>query len=205
MKNKLSLKLIAALLGALSYLVMQFEFPIMPGVDFLKFDFSDIIIVATIVCFGYSTGIITAFVRLGLALIIHGFSPFSLIGEVAAFIAVLLFTLPLIYRKKLLSLVAGIFLMAIGLSILNYFIITPLYALVSLPHVDNFSITNLIKIADYQYIRQLLHLPSLMTYIMTIVLPFNFLKGIINTIVMAIFWPTLKKNLIPYFQKQFFN
>lgn len=33
-----------ALIGCIAFVVMKFEFPIMPGVGFLKFDFSDVII-----------------------------------------------------------------------------------------------------------------------------------------------------------------
>lgn len=33
-----------ALIGAFAFVVMKIEFPIMPGVGFLKFDFSDVII-----------------------------------------------------------------------------------------------------------------------------------------------------------------
>ena len=33
-----------ALIGCIAFVVMKFEFPIMPGISFLKFDFSDVII-----------------------------------------------------------------------------------------------------------------------------------------------------------------
>lgn len=59
-----------ALIGCIAFVVMKFEFPIMPGVGFLKFDFSDVIITIGMFIFGAVPGIIIAVIRMILSLIL---------------------------------------------------------------------------------------------------------------------------------------
>ena len=49
-----------ALIGCIAFVVMKFEFPIIPGVGFLKFDFSDVIITVGMFIFGAVPGVIIA-------------------------------------------------------------------------------------------------------------------------------------------------
>ncbi len=62
-----------ALIGCIAFVVMKFEFPIMPGVAFLKFDFSDVIITIGMFIFGIVPGVIIALIRMLLSLIFSGF------------------------------------------------------------------------------------------------------------------------------------
>ena len=59
-----------ALIGCIAFVVMKFEFSIIPGVGFLKFDFSDVIITIGMFIFGAVPGIIIALIRMILSLIL---------------------------------------------------------------------------------------------------------------------------------------
>ena len=83
-----------ALIGCIAFVVMKFEFPIMPGIGFLKFDFSDVIITIGMFIFGAIPGIIIALIRMILSLIFSGFALPSIVGEIAAFLASMSFSLP---------------------------------------------------------------------------------------------------------------
>lgn len=83
-----------ALIGTIAFVIMKFEFPIIPGVGFLKFDFSDVIIVIGTIIFGAGPGIFIAFIRMLLSLVFSGFALPSLVGQTAAFLASLSFALP---------------------------------------------------------------------------------------------------------------
>lgn len=61
-----------AMIGAIAFVVMKFEFPIMPGVSFLKMDFSDVIVVITTFVFGPVGGTMVALIKCLLSLIFSG-------------------------------------------------------------------------------------------------------------------------------------
>ena len=83
-----------AMIGAIAFVVMKFEFPVMPGVSFLKMDFSDVIVVITTFIFGIGGGVAVAAIKCRLSLIFAGFALPSLVGELAAFLASMAFALP---------------------------------------------------------------------------------------------------------------
>ncbi len=89
-----------ALIGTIAFVIMKFEFPIIPGVGFLKFDFSDVIIVIGTIIFGAGPGIFIAFIRMLLSLVFSGFALPSLVGQTAAFLASLSFALPFYFVTK---------------------------------------------------------------------------------------------------------
>ncbi|TSO26258.1 ECF transporter S component [Lactobacillus sp. LL6] len=209
-----------ALIGAISFVVMKFEIPIMPGVGFLKFDFSDVIITIGMFIFGAVPGIFIALIRSLLSLIFSGFNPMSIVGQLAAFLASISFAIPFYvlsknitktnrktlkgYLMPIFGLVLGIVAMTAILSLLNAFILTPMYALFSVPNLPSIgSYGALMNFTEKVYLGQFLHLPSLNAYIFGIIVPFNLLKGVINSIVVYLLFEATLKNIKPFVRRRF--
>ena len=209
-----------ALIGAISFVVMKLEIPIMPGVEFLKFDFSDVIITIGMFIFGALPGIFIAFIRSFLSLMFSGFNPMSIIGQIAAFLASISFALPFYLFSKnvtkankkslkgrlipILGLGLGIILMTVILSLLNAFVLTPVYAMLSVPNlpaIHNYH--ELFIFTEKVYLGQFLHLPSMNAYIFGIIIPFNLLKGAINSVVVYLLFEATLKNIKPFVRRKF--
>lgn len=211
-----------ALIGAIAFVVMKFEFPLIPGVGFLKFDFSDVVITIGTFLFGVWPGVIITLIRSLLSLIFTGFALPSLVGQLAAFLASLSFAIPFYlcaknvtrenyHTKKgillpLCGLVIGILAMTVVLALANAFLITPVYAVSSmanLPRINNYQ--DLYNFTVKNYLGQLLHLPSMNAYIFGIIVPFNLIKGVINSVIVYILFAATLKNIKPFVQKKFNN
>lgn len=209
-----------ALIGCIAFVVMKFEFPIIPGIGFLKFDFSDVIITIGMFIFGAVPGIIIALIRMVLSLIFSGFALPSIVGEVAAFIATLSFALPFYFLSKgitqnnrntkkgrlmpILGLIIGILMMTFVLAVTNAFILTPIYAVTSVPNLPAIgSYRALYHFTEKVYLGQLLHLPSMQAYIFTIIVPFNLLKGAINSVAVYLLFNATIKTIKPFVRKKF--
>lgn len=218
--NDLTKTIAYALIGCIAFVVMQFSFPIIPGVSFLKFDFSDVIITIGMFIFGAVPGIIIALIRMVLSLIFSGFALPSLIGEIAAFLATMSFSLPFYFLsrkvtqenrntkagrlKPILGLLIGILAMTCVLALANAFILTPVYAVTAvpnLPHISNYAA--LYNFTEKVYLGQLLHLPSMSTYIFSIVVPFNLVKGAINSVAIYLLFEATIKTIKPFVRKRF--
>lgn len=189
MKNNKVQKMVSVSMFAAMGLVLQYlAFPIMPTFSFLKVDFSDIPVMLSMFLFGPSTGILTAFIRSFLHLITTGLSPDNIVGDVASFLATVIFTLPVyaFFRKsksaksKGIGLVLGVLFMTTFMSIANYTVITPLYLKFFQMGADEFLGM------------------SLGTYVMIGILPFNLIKG---TIVSGVFL-VLHAKLLPWLQSK---
>lgn len=173
-----------AMIGALAFLIMKFEIPIIPGFDYLKMDFSDALVALSTLVFGPVGGIMIAFFKSVLSLIISGFNLMSLVGQIAAFLASLAYILPFYFISKkhqnkagfeILGLIVGTICLTIVMTVANYFVLTPLY----------------IEFAGFKLSGNLL------TYIVSAIIPFNLIKGCINGIVVF----ALGKTVLPVFQK----
>lgn len=209
-----------ALIGCIAFVVMKFEFSIIPGVGFLKFDFSDVIITIGMFIFRAVPGIIIALIRMILSLIFAGFALPSVVGEVAAFLASISFALPFYFFSKnitvenrktkmgiikpIFGLIIGIIAMTCVMSLTNAFILTPLYAITSVPNLPAInSYGALYHFTEKVYLGQLLHLPSMQAYIFTIIVPFNLLKGVINSLVVYLLFEATIKTIKPFVRKRF--
>lgn len=218
--NSLSNVIAYALIGAIAFVVMKFEFPILPGVGFLKFDFSDVIVTIGTFLFGPLAGVIIALIRTICSLIFSGFALPSLVGEFAAFIATLSFALPFYYFAKnvdkdnskkrkfhvkpLIGLIVGILSMTLVLSLANAFIITPVYAVTSMANIPSISSYQaLYNFTVNVYLKTLLHIPSMSAYIFGLIVPFNLIKGVINALVVYFLFEATLKNLKPFVQRKF--
>ena len=220
-KNRSLTNVIAyALIGCIAFVVMKFEFPIMPGVAFLKFDFSDVIITIGMFIFGIVPGVIIALIRMLLSLIFSGFALPSLVGNLAAFLASMSFAVPFYLLSKNVSadnrktmmgrvkpicgLVIGIIAMAAVMSLANAFVLTPIYAVTAVPNLPAInSYSALLSFTEKVYLGQLLHLPSMSTYIFSIIMPFNLLKGLINAVAVYLLFEATLKTIKPFVRKRF--
>lgn len=135
MKSSNLLKLIIiALLGAISFVLFFLNFPLPLLPPYLKIDFGDVPALIGSLILSPVAGIIIIAVKNILYLIIGGGDP---VGVVSNFLAAVMFVLPvaIIYHrvksvKSIVSgLVTGTLIMAIGMSILNYLVLLPVYAL----------------------------------------------------------------------------
>ncbi|CAH1706352.1 Riboflavin transporter [Lactobacillus delbrueckii subsp. delbrueckii] len=210
-----------AMIGAIAFLVMKFEFPIMPGVSFLKMDFSDVIVVITTFIFGIGGGVAVAAIKCLLSLIFAGFALPSLVGELAALLASMAFALPFYFlagsvkeedRKSLkgyllpaLGLLLGVLSLTVVMALTNQFLLTPVYAYTSVPQAAgmHMSYAQLLTFTEQTYLGKMLHIPSMSSYIMGIIVPFNLIKGAINSVVVYILFESVLKTIKPFVIKHF--
>lgn len=167
-----------AMLAALATILISFGFPIIPGVSFLKVDFSDIPVLIGMFLYGPVGGTMVAFIRSLLHYIQTGGDAGYPIGDTASFIASVAYTLPiyLIMKSKvnntktiIFANIVGSLSLAVILSLVNYFFLLPLYL-----KVLNFSVG---PIRDY---------------ILMGVIPFNIIKGAIVSTVFIMLYAKLK-------------
>ena len=210
-----------AMIGAIAFVVIKFEFPIMPGVSFLKMDFSDVIVVITTFIFGIGGGVAVAAIKCLLSLIFAGFALPSLVGELAALLASMAFALPFYFlagsvkeedRKSLkgyllpaLGLLLGVLSLTVVMALTNQFLLTPVYAYTSVPQAAgmHMSYAQLLTFTEQTYLGKMLHIPSMSSYIMGIIVPFNLIKGAINSVVVYILFESVLKTIKPFVIKHF--
>lgn len=132
--SKLLKLIILALFGTISMILMFLNFPLPFLPQYLKVDFSDVPALLAAILFTPIAGIIVEALKNGLYLIYTGAA--DPIGVVANFFAGALFILPVAFiyhkfksTKSLVSgMVTGAVIMALGMGVLNYFIILPAYS-----------------------------------------------------------------------------
>ncbi|MGX1263912.1 riboflavin transporter FmnP [Rossellomorea marisflavi] len=172
------------MLSAISYVLMLLNFPIPPFPAFLQIDFSDVPALMATVALGPVAGILVELFKNVIDYVLTGSETGVPVGHVANFAAGILLILPvhLIYsrfqtKKGLLTgLVTGTLVMSIGMGIMNYFIFLPAYK-----YFMNFE------------------LPA--EIIVTGIVPFNILKGILVAVVFTLLFIRIQK----WLSKQFGN
>lgn len=185
-QNKLTTKTITAvaMLGALSAILMLFEFKIPLAPTFVSMDFSDVPIMLGGFLLGPLAGFLIVTLKIFLNLILNGTST-MFIGELANFILSVAFVLPaaFIYKKEKTrkDAIRGLIISTISTSILalvlNLFFIFPLYA--SLFGLSMENIVEMAKVAN----PLVTNVTSMMLFSL---LPFNLFKyGVVSLIVIA--------------------
>ncbi|MHA8111160.1 ECF transporter S component [Lactobacillaceae bacterium Melli_B4] len=153
-----------SLLAALSYILMFF--PTIPF-SYFKLDFGDIPILIGTMLFGPIGGIVIAVLKSALYWITGGASIASLIGISASLVASIVILLTIDGSQKLfknrskvsratMTVIFETITLTVVLSLLNWLVITPLYA----------------KLVGFT-------IPNMFQYILIQVIPFNLIKGII--------------------------
>jgi riboflavin transporter len=159
------------MLSSIGFVLMLLNFPLPPFPKFLMVDFSDIPALIAALIFGPVAGILVELFKNLLDYILTSSDTGIPIGHLSNFVAGVLFVVPTYYiYEKLKSkkgmtyaLIAGTVIMAVVMSILNYFIILPAYTLfMGFPAMSGEEIRQMVVVG---------------------ILPFNIVKGIIISIV----------------------
>lgn len=159
------------MLSSIAYLLMLLNFPLPLFPNFLFVDFSDIPALIATLIFGPIAGILVEFFKNVLNYIATGSQTGIPVGHIANFVAGIVFILPTYFvynrlktRKGMtLALITGTAIMAVMMSILNYFFILPAYTV-------------------------LMGFPDMRNLVVPAILPFNLLKGVMmSSIFMLLF------------------
>lgn len=179
--KKLRRMILIAILGSISTVLMQFNFPLPALPAFLKVDFSEIPAVLAIMTMGPVAGIVVELLKNVLYWFLSGSPTGVPVGEIANFTTGVLFIMPiyLIFKKIRNSkgltagLIAGTVSMAIGMSALNYFVFLPMYVyFLNMPAYTGEAMFNVIVLG---------------------ILPFNLIKGIILMVISLLLYKSMSK------------
>ncbi|WP_087972819.1 ECF transporter S component [Oceanobacillus rekensis] len=126
--------IILALLGTISLVLFFINFPLPFLPPYLKIDFSDVPALMASLIFSPIAGVIVVAVKNILYLAVSGAG--DPIGVAANFLAGVMFVVPvsILYHKfrgtksVVSGLIAGTIIMAVGMSVLNYFFVLPAYS-----------------------------------------------------------------------------
>lgn len=178
-KKVLSTKNIAkiAILGAISFVLMMFDFPLPVAPSFYKLDFSEVPILIGGFAMGPVAGIIIEALKVILSILFTGSSTMY-VGEFANFLIGCAFVVPasLIYKKNktkksaIISLIVGTIVMTIVGVFANLFILIPAYSYFYILPVETI-------ISMGAAIFPIIN--STFTFVITCVSLFNIIKGII--------------------------
>ncbi|MDE3839439.1 riboflavin transporter FmnP [Bacillus methanolicus] len=168
------------MLSTIAYVLMLLNFPIPPFPSFLLIDFSDIPALIAALVFGPAAGILVELIKNILDYLMKGSPTGVPVGHIANFAAGIIFILPtwFVYNKlktkkgMTIALVTGTFVMAVLMSILNYFFILPAYTFfLNAPAMSA---------------------PETRQLIVTAILPFNIVKGLLLSIVFMLIFSRLQ-------------
>lgn len=171
--------IIVGILSGISFILMFLKFPLPFLPPYLTLDFSDVPALLATFALGPVAGLLVELIKNLLNFFFYLADP---IGPIANFIAggSLLLTAYGIYRSKrttramVIGLAVGTLVMTIVLSIMNYFVLLPLYGM----------IMNLSDIAT-----------NLKVIITAGIIPFNIIKGIVVSILFILLFQRLKNVL----------
>ena len=177
---------IIAILSAISFLLMFFDFPILPGASFLKLDFSILPILLGLVVLNLRGALSILLVRSVLKLLLNNQGVNTYIGLPMNIVALGVFVLAfgLIWKKErttmrfVLASLAGTIGLTLAMLVLNYVYAVPLYA-----KFANFDIENILGLSNY---------------LLAMVLPFNLIEGVIFAISFWLLFVLLKPTLKYY-------
>ncbi len=176
--KKLRSVMLAGILAALSFVLMRFtEFPLIPSASFLKTDLGDIPLLLGAIYLGPFYGVAIAFVK-DLLYLLSGGGGGGVLGAFINFIATgtFAFICGLITIKKknttnvLLALTVGTLVMTFVMFYVNMWAV-PKFWFPKITHKD------------------------LMKYLIGINLPFNLIKGAIDTLITLVVFASLKKRV----------
>lgn len=185
MSSRVRFITVTAMLSAISFVLMYFEFPIPIMPAFIKFDFSDLPAFIGTFAYGPLCGVIVCLIKNLLHLMD---SNSMLVGELSNFILGAAFVIPagLIYKFKktkksaLIGGITGAVFMGVFCVFSNYFIVYPVYYQVAMPEEA--------ILGMYQAI-----LPSMKSILQSLIvfnLPFTVVKGLISVaITMLVYKP----------------
>jgi len=196
MRDEKLVKLIKiSLLSVMAFLLMYIELPIPIFPEFLKVDISDLPALLGAFALGPIAGVIVELVKNILHGLLAGKTAF--VGELANFLvgSCLVLVSGYIYKAKkskggaIVALLIGTIIMSIFAGMLNYFAILPLYE-----KVLGFPIDAVVGMGTALNS----NIKDLNSFILWSIIPFNFLKGIVVSIVTL----ALYKRVSPILHKE---
>lgn len=173
--------ILIAILGSISTVLMQLNFPLPALPGFLKVDFSEIPAVLAIMTMGPVAGIAVELLKNVLHWFLSGSPTGVPVGEIANFVTGVLFIMPiyLIFKKVkntkglTAGLITGTVIMAVGMSALNYFVFLPMYTyFLNMPAYTGEAMFNVIVLG---------------------ILPFNLIKGIMLMVISLLLYKSMSK------------
>ena len=176
--------ILLAILGAWGIVLRFIDFPIFPPAPFLKFDFSDLMALIGLLIKG-PVGLMTvAFIRDFGNFLIKGGQNMIPIGAIMSWLSTVVMFMPAHWLlkhsglrqswKHKLTMGVGLIVGLTGvMSVLNYFVALPLYVKVMNFPIDNY-----------------------LAYVMTVIIPFNALKGFIIALLQPLVIDKLPPRLV---------
>lgn len=197
-KERMSARTIAqiGMLGAIALVLMLFEIPLPFAPSFYKIDFSEVPVLIGTFAMGPVAGVLIELVKILLKLIFMGSSTAG-VGDVANFLIGIAFCLPaaLVYHKMhskkgaIIGMAAGTLFMTFVGCFLNAYVLLPTYAKAFQMPIDA-----LVEMGTAVNGR----ITSLFTFVAFAVAPFNLLKGILVSLIVALIYkkisPILKQS-----------
>ncbi|BAP85686.1 membrane protein [Paucilactobacillus hokkaidonensis JCM 18461] len=126
-----------SLLGAIAFLLMFIEFPIIPITPWLKIDFSDIPVLLGLLIYGPVGAILVTALKCFLHALVYGMSIPELIGVFSSFVASITLILPFHWsfshekwtanRRYVIGIITSTVCMVVIMSLLNWLVIMPVY------------------------------------------------------------------------------
>ena len=175
-----------AILSALSFVLMYFDFPLLPAAPFLRIEFSILPVLVGLIVLDLPAAFVIILLRSLLKLILNNQGVSTYIGLPMNIVAlgVFVLTFGLIWKKDrtpirfALASLAGTIGLTLAMLVLNYVYAVPLYA-----KFANFDIEKILGLSNY---------------LLTMVLPFNLIEGIIFALAFWLIYVFLKVTLKRY-------
>lgn len=179
--SRLFRRIAMAMLGTIGFLLMLLDFPLPGFPPFLKMDLSEIPVLLGALVFGSVGGLVIEVLKNFLHYATQGSPAVVPVGELANVISGMLFVLPVamiarkIHSRKglTLGLIIGIGLMSLVMTVLNYFVLLPLY--IWFLNFEPMSDSTMVKM------------------VLIGVLPFNLIKGVLSGTLFVLLYPKLKQ------------
>ena len=175
-----------AILSALSFVLMYFDFPLLPAASFLRIEFSILPVLVGLVVLDLPAALGVLFLRSLLKILLNNQGVSTYIGLPMNIVALGVFVLAfgLIWKKErttmrfVLASLAGTIGLTLAMLVLNYVYAVPLYV-----KFANFDIENILGLSNY---------------LLAMVLPFNLIEGVIFAISFWLLFVLLKPTLKYY-------
>ena len=190
-KLQLSTLIKISILGAISFIIMIFDFPLWFAPSFYELDFSDVPALIGAFSLGPVAGVMIELIKNGLNVALTGTITGG-VGEAANFVIGALFvgTAGLIYKKDktrkmaVIGMAVGTLVMAIVGSLANYFVLLPVYSkIMPIEVILNMAKAVSDKMVDFK------------TLVIYAVFPFNLLKGLVVSLITLPLYKRLSKVL----------
>ena len=175
-----------AILSALSFVLMYFDFPLLPAAPFLRIEFSILPVLVGLVVLDLPAALGILLLRSLLKLLLNNQGVSTYIGLPMNIVALGVFVIAfgLIWKEErtairfALASLVGVISMTLAMLVLNYVYAVPLYA-----KFANFDIENILGLSNY---------------LLAMVLPFNLIEGVIFALSFWLLFVLLKPTLKYY-------